>query len=321
MTRFDVAFAPLAVGVRSGFDESLYHGAAVAIGADGSIIASVGDPTVPIYPRSSLKPLQATAMVELGLALPDHLLAIVCASHDGAAPHLDAVSTVLDLFDLEVGDLRNTPSYPLDDATSLAARRAGVAASSLQQNCSGKHAGMLATCRINGWPVESYLASEHPLQVAITQSMERHGSRVHHVGVDGCGAPTHVLALDDLARSFAAIARSDSTVPASMVARPDLVGGPTRDVTIWMRAIPGLMAKDGADGVVGAALPDGRAFALKVASGHDGARRAAIAQGLRTLGLDVDRIAATAVARTRPVVFGHGCDVGSIVALEWTDRR
>ncbi len=311
------ACAPLAVGTRSGFDESLFHGAAVAVGADGSVTASVGDPTVPIYPRSALKPLQATAMVELGLELPDDLMAIVCASHDGAEMHLEAVTRVLRAFDLDVTDLGNTASYPLAESANLAARRAGVPASPLQQNCSGKHAGMLATCRLNGWPLEDYLEPGHPLQVAITASIRRHGSCVHHVGIDGCGAPTHVLALDDLARSFAALARSRSSVVSSMVARPDLVGGPTRDVTIWMRAVPGLVAKDGADGVMAAALPDGRAFAVKVAGGHDGARQAATVQGLRAIGVDVDRVAADAVAAVRPVVLGHGREVGSIEGLAW----
>lgn len=317
MTRFDDAFAPLAVAGRSGYEESLFHGAAVALGGDGAVIAAIGDPTVPIYPRSSLKPLQATAMAELGLELPDDLFAIVCSSHDGAAPHLAAVARVLDLFDLDVGDLCNTPAYPFGAQERTAALRAGSSPSSLCQNCSGKHAGMLATCRVNGWPTDGYLEPAHPLQAAITESIEHHGARVRHIGVDGCGAPTHVLALDDLARSFASIARSAGPVAASMVARPDLVAGATRDVTIWMRAIPGLVAKDGADAVMAGALPDGRVFALKVASGADGARQAATTQALRVLGIDVDRIAVDAVEHTRPVVLGHGHRVGQVEALEW----
>ena len=96
----------------------------------------------------------------------------------------------------------------------------------MHQNCSGKHAGMLATCCINGWPIDDYLDLEHPLQVAITASIEQHGAPVDHVGVDGCGAPTHAIGLADLARSFAshravAVGRVRGRCPA----RPDLVGG------------------------------------------------------------------------------------------------
>jgi len=290
----------------------------VALRPDGSVIAAVGDPTVSVYPRSALKPLQAMAMTELGLALPARLLAIVCASHDGCEAHTAAVRQVLALFDLDEADLRNTPSYPYDDRARDDAIREGVAPSSLQQNCSGKHAGMLATCRVNGWPVADYLAASHPLQVAITASIEGHGSPVHHVGIDGCGAPTHAIGLDDLARAFAGIASGRAAVADAMTSHPELVGGATRDVTVWMRAIPGLVTKDGADGVMAGALPDGRTFALKVAGGSDAARRAVTAEALRVLDIDVDGALGEALDATRPIVSGHGLEVGRIEALPWT---
>jgi len=107
MTRFDGAFEPIAFSTRSGFDESLYHGAAVALGPDGRTIASLGDPDIAVYPRSSLKPMQATAMVECGLELPGDLLAIVCASHDGTAMHTAAVLEVLGTVGLDDSALRN----------------------------------------------------------------------------------------------------------------------------------------------------------------------------------------------------------------------
>jgi L-asparaginase II len=317
MTRFDGAFGPLAVATRSGFEESLFHGAAVALGPDGSIVASVGDANLPVYPRSALKPMQATAMTELGLTLPDELMAIVCASHDGCGVHTDAVQQVLTRFDLNESDLRNTPSHPYDAEARDAAIRAGEPATSLAQNCSGKHAGMLATCRINGWSIADYLEPGHELQLAITGSIVTHGAPVHHIGVDGCGAPTHVIGLVELARAFAEIARSSTGVARGMTAHPDLVAGERRDTTLWMRALPGLVAKDGADGVMAAALPDGRAFALKVAGGSDQARRAATTGAMRVLGVDVDKALAEVVAATRPIVRGHGHEVGSIDPLPW----
>jgi L-asparaginase II len=317
MTRFDHAFAPVAVSTRSGFDESLFFGAGVVVDVEGAIACALGDPHVDVYARSSLKPLQASAMTELGLALPDHLLAIVCASHDGAPIHLEAVRRLLDLFDLDIADLQNTPSMPLDDTARAAAEQAGAAPSSLQQNCSGKHAGMLATCRINGWPLDEYLAPDHPLQLSITSTIERLAGPIAHIGVDGCGAPAHAFELLDLARAFSSIVRSESGVASAMTSRPELVGGPTRDVTMWMRAVPGLMLKDGADGVMAGALPDGSAFALKIGDGSDVARRVVTAEALRELGVDVDRVAAETVTATRADVLGHGDVVGHVEALPW----
>ncbi len=315
MTRFDGAFEPIAFATRSGYDESLYHGAAVALAPDGTAIATLGDPDVSVYPRSSLKPLQATAMAEQGLELPDGLIAIVCASHDGTEMHTAAVCAVLAAFGLDASALRNTPTFPLDDTTRMASIRAGEGPTSLHQNCSGKHAGMLATCRINGWSLDEYLHPAHPLQVAITRSIEHHGAPVDHVGIDGCGAPTHAIGLSDLARSFAAIARSQSEVARAMSARPDLVGGSGRDVTRWMTALPGLVMKDGADGVMAGAFPDGRAFALKIASGVDGARRAATAEALRILGVDAAELSVPLPAG--PAVLGHGHEVGRVEPLAW----
>jgi L-asparaginase II len=310
VTRFDDAFAPIAVATRSGFDESLHHGAGVALDTDGSISASVGDPTVVVYPRSCLKPLQAHAMLELGLTLPDELLAVACASHDGAPMHLEAVRAILGSFGLAESDLQNTPSHSLCDPHSQAAP------TSLQQNCSGKHAAMLATCVVNAWPVDTYLQADHPLQVAITASMTRLGCTVHHLGVDGCGAPTHAIGLDELAGAFAQL--SGGSVGSAMRAHPAMVGGTVRDVTLWMQAVPGLMAKEGAAGVMAGSLDDGRAFAFKIACGSDPARQAVTPQALRTIGVDVDGEASDTLDRVVVPMLGHGREVGRIEPLEWT---
>lgn len=316
-TRFDDAIAPVAVASRSGLDESLHHGAGVALDADGSICASVGDPDLAVYPRSALKPMQAQAMVELGLSLPPELLAVVCASHSGEAIHLDAARQILELHGLTEGDLANTPTYPYDEDAKIAACAAGIGPSSLQQNCSGKHAGMLAACLINDWPTTGYLDIEHPLQQAITSTIARLAdAAIDHVGIDGCGAPTHVMTLRQLARSFAELSRVDSASAEAMRSRPDLVGGTRRDVTTWMRAIPGLIAKEGAAGVMAAALPDGRAMAFKIADGSDAARRAVTTAGLAAMGVDLGEFG-DAVTDTSVAVLGHGLHVGEVRALNW----
>lgn len=310
MTRFDGAFAPIAVATRSGFDESLYHGAGVALAADGSLIAHVGDPRLVVYPRSCLKPMQAHAMVGLGLELPDELLAVACASHAGTPMHLDAVRAILARYGLDVSQLQNTAAPALSDPRSQP--------SSLRQNCSGKHAAMLATCVVNAWPTETYLDVEHPLQLAIVAAFGDLGCVVHHIGVDGCGAPTHALALDELAGAFARLASTDAPAARSMRATPLMVGGAEFDDTLWMRAVPGLMAKEGAAGMMAMALADGRAAAFKIADGSGLARQAVIPEALRVLGVDVDAAAPSARERAVVPVLGHGREVGRIVPLEWT---
>ncbi len=311
------SFAPAALVRRSGFDESLHHGAGVVLDAAGEVIASVGDPDLVVYPRSALKPLQAEAMVDLGLDLPAELLALVCASHDGDARHLDGVCRLLERYDFAVSDLANTPALPYGAEPRAAARAKGLEPSPLQQNCSGKHAGMLATCRINGWPTDGYLSYDHPLQQHIVATLERHGCVVHHIGVDGCGAPTHALALRELAAAFATVARSGSVIADAMSANPEWVAGPTRDVTLWMAAVPGLIAKEGAAGVMALALADGRAAAFKVADGSDAARRAVGVEALRRMGVDVDGELASVAAAVEVPTLGHGHPVGEVGALDW----
>jgi L-asparaginase II len=318
VTRFDGRIEPIAIATRSGLEESVHHGAGVAIGADGGVCASTGDPDLVVYPRSCLKPMQANAMIGAGLELDDRQLAVACASHDGSPEHLDAVRSVLERYGLAESDLRNTPARPYGAGARTAARVAGIEPSPLQQNCSGKHAAMLATCRVNGWPIEDYLDQHHPVQAAVTNGVEALGAVVHHVGIDGCGAPTHACSLRDLAAAFARLAAPGSAVARAMTANPELVGGPTRDVTLWMRAVPTLVAKEGAAGVMAAGLGDGRAVAFKVADGSDTCRQAVVVEALRAAGVDVDAHAARTSDAVAVPVLGHGRLVGRLEPIEWT---
>jgi L-asparaginase II len=317
VTRFDGAFGPIAVATRSGLEESLHHGAAVALDERGGLRAGVGDPDVVVYPRSSLKPLQAHAMVELGLDLDGPLLAVACASHDGAPRHLDAVRSILERFGFDENDLANSPGRPYGEAERDLARSAGVAPSALQHNCSGKHAAMLATCRINGWDTQTYLDVDHPLQRAITACLGDLGCSVRHVGVDGCGAPTHAVPLRQLAGAYARLATARGPVAVAMAEHPDLVAGSARDVTLWMKALPGLIAKEGAQGVMAASTSDGRAFAFKIADGCDRARRAVVPQALRAIGVDIDTLAPSTTTEVAVPVLGHGALVGMLDPLDW----
>ncbi len=312
------AYVPVAIASRNGFDESVHFGAVVLLGADGGIEFALGDPTVAIYPRSSNKPMQAVAMVRAGLRVEPPLLALVCASHDGTPVHLDAARRILSSAGLDESALANTPAYPLDAASAREVIRHDGGATALQMNCSGKHSGMVATCVHNQWPHDSsYLDVHHPLQRAITATIEAlAGEAVAHIGVDGCGAPAHAMSLIGLARCFRSIANGTAgaagdDVYSAMVAYPEMVGGNVRDVTHFMRHVPGLMAKDGADGVFAAALADGRAIALKIADGGDRARPPVMLAALDHMGLATDELAA---AVSRPVM-GHGRVVGTVRAV------
>lgn len=312
------AYVPVAVTQRSGFDESVHFGAVVALDTDGSIAFAVGDSQVSIYPRSSNKPLQALAMVRAGLDLPAELLALVCASHDGTLRHLAAARRILATAGLDEQALGNTPDLPLDEHSAHEVLRHGGGRTPLQMNCSGKHSGMLATCVANGWAHDlTYLDVDHPLQQRITDTIaDVTGASVLHIGVDGCGAPAHVMPLVGLARAFRSIAigaagAAGRAVYAAMTGHPDMVGGEHRDVTAFMRLVPGLMAKDGADGVFAAALPDGRAVALKIADGANRARPPVMAGALARLGVDVEAAAPVVAQHVR----GHGRIVGTVRSL------
>jgi len=260
----------------------------------------------PIYPRSSNKPMQADAMLRLGWQPTPEQLALACASHSGTARHVEVVRSTLDAAHLSEDALQNTADFPLDRPSAHAVIAAGGDPASILMNCSGKHAAMVATCRLNGWSTDDYLDPNHPLQRAITERIAELAGGVVHIGVDGCGAPAHVMSTVGLARAFRTLAMESGPVWSAMTTHPDLVGGDDRDVTRLMRLVPGLMAKDGAEGVFAAALPDGRAAAVKIADGNGRASGVVLAAALRTVGVQVDP-----VDLGQPIL-GHGEPVGRV---------
>jgi L-asparaginase II len=173
---------------------------------------------------------------------------------------------------------------------------------------------MLLTCQAAGWPTEGYLETGHPVQKAIATTIEElAGERVTAVGVDGCGAPQHALSLRGLTRAFRGLVQADPGTPEravadAMRAHPDLVGGAGRDVTALMSGVPGLLAKDGAEGVYVAALADGAAVAVKVDDGAARARMPVLVRELRRLGVEGAAIDALAEGP----VLGGGRPVGAV---------
>ena len=308
--------APLAVieVVRSGVVESVHLGVAVVLAPDGSVAAAAGDPDAPMLPRSANKPLQLAGMLRAGLALPPPDLAVCASSHSGEPMHADRVRALLAGAGIPADALVCPPSLPLGEAAAAAVLRAGGGPERVTMNCSGKHTAMLLTCAVNGWPLAGYADPGHPLQVAIRAAVEElAGQPVTAVAVDGCGAPLLGLSLAGLARAFARLVTATPGSPERAVADamreyPELVGGTGRDVTRLMAGAPGVLAKDGAEGVFAAGTPDGAAVAVKIADGTGRARTPLLVAALRRAG----RHAAVLDELAEVPVLGGGHPVGSI---------
>ena len=303
--------------VRSGFVESVHHGAVLALSADGTEVLSIGDVTTPIFPRSSNKPMQALAMLRAGLDLDGELLALASASHSGEDFHVDGVRRILAGAGLDESALQCPPDLPLDEQARLALVRSGGQADPIHMNCSGKHAAMLATCVINGWPIDTYRDPEHPLQQAILTVMEElAGEPVVAVGVDGCGAPVMAISLTGLARAFRTFALASGDTYEGRIAdafrgHPEWTSGTTREEAALMHAVPGSMNKGGADAVDAISLDDGRTVAVKIADGSQRARVPVTVAALKALGVTgsaLDQLAET-------VVRGGGEQVGVVRAV------
>ena len=301
--------------VRSGFVEGHHYGSAVVLAADGSVERAVGDVESPVLPRSCNKPVQALGMVRAGLDLDGELLALACASHSGEGFHLDGVRRILAGAGLSEDALQTPPDWPLDEAAKEALIRAGKPRSSIQMNCSGKHAAMLATCVINGWPTETYLNHGHSLQQAIAATFaELTGEEIQHVATDGCGAPLLSTSLTGLARAFQRLAQAtegpERKVAEAIRNHPAYVSGTTRDELTLLTSLPGSIGKAGAESCYVVALPDGRAFATKTSDGAARARPVVMAALLQQAGVDNAAVRETG----RHVLLGGGEPVGEIRA-------
>ena len=256
-------------------------------------------------------------MVRAGLPLDGALLALASASHSGERFHQDGARRILTEVGLDLEALQNPADLPYDETERADWVRAGRPATQLAHNCSGKHAAMLATCVENGWPTATYLQPEHPLQQLVADTVaDLAGEPVAAVGVDGCGAPVFAISLLGLAAAFARIATAPATSAEGRVAtalrcHPEWLGGTGRDVTALLRGVPGIIAKDGAEAVYAAALPDGRAVALKIADGGQRVRPVVLAALMRRLGVVspvLDELASVPV-------LGGGVPVGVIEAV------
>ncbi|CAO5156439.1 L-asparaginase [Frankia sp. AiPs1] len=322
-------------GLRSGepFVESVHHGTVVGLARDGSVALRIGAPEEPMFPRSAVKPFQAVAMLRAGLDrvflsrdIPADLLAVVASSHDGQSRHLVRVLEILSVAGVSTDALRCPPDLPLGAAALRAHLRSGGSAEPILMNCSGKHAGMIACCVAAGWSIDDYIDLEHPLQQIIRATVEELAAEpISGATVDGCGAPLFAISLTGLARGLQSMMLAEPGSPQrrvvdAMRAHPELVGGTGESDTELMRSVPGLLAKNGAEGVTLVATASGYTVAVKIA---DGAGRAGVPVALAALGrlgalpavsapgapsLDLAQLAVLGA----PTVLGGGRPVGSL---------
>jgi L-asparaginase II len=301
----------LAEVVRSGFVESRHHGSVVVLNASGATAASAGDVTGPIFPRSANKPLQTVGMLRAGLRPADPAdLALISGSHYGEPFHVQRVRAMLRSAGLEPAALKCPADLPLSVPERNALLRAGGGPVPILMNCSGKHAGMLATCVANDWSLGDYLDPKHPLQVALAAAVaDLTGEPVAATGVDGCGAPVFAFSLTALARASLRLVAAAPGTPERLVAdemrsHPELVAGTGAADTRLMQGVFGLLAKGGAEGVIAVAVPGVGAVAIKISDGAKRAVTPVLLSALRKLGV-------AAPVMTEPVL-GGGEPVGEV---------
>lgn len=277
--------------VRCDVVEATHRVHAVAV-SDGKVVASAGDPELATLFRSSAKPIQALPLVRSGTDLGDAEIAIACASHLHRPDQLEPVRRLLTAAGATEDDLECGPEP-----------------TRLEHNCSGKHAGMLLLCRLNGWPSEGYRLPSHPCQQVMLAEVATAAGvapEAMPTAIDGCGVVTFGLALERMAHAFSRIEALDGgrRVADAMRSRPELVRGYGAPDTELMRLGAGWIAKGGAEGLLCAAR-DGLGIALKV---EDGAQRPlgpALAVFLGELGLEVDGLARAEVVSSRGEVVGE----------------
>jgi L-asparaginase II len=324
---------------RNGRVESVHSGSIAVVDVDGRLVASSGDPDLFAYFRSSAKPFQAIPLIESGAAdyfgLTAAELALCCASHHGSARHQHAVEEFLSKLELPVDAMRCGSPLPIDDVAAGRILSGLDHASPLQCDCSGKHAGMLATCLRCGFPVETYREPSHPLQLEIRTVMGevcRLSADQLFLATDGCSVPTFGASIRSFAQAYATLgspnqaprgfgwehAAALNRLRQAMIAHPENVAGEGSIVTDLMALSGGkIVAKGGAEGLLCLAVPDRNiGIALRVADGSFRAHPPVVLELLKSLDLLDACLIAQIEAHHPAVVRNHnGWEVGGIVPV------
>lgn len=262
--------------IRSGKVESFHVGYGVITNPQGHLVRSYGDVKYATYVRSSAKPLQGMAVIRSGayadFGLTPRELAVICSSHSGEEQHTETVAQVFSKAGISPELLRCGAHPPIDKDSAKALQDQRIAVKQIHNNCSGKHAGMLATCVQLNLDPENYLDPQHPVQQYIYKIVREYCSEESiHRGVDGCSAPVFFLPLEKVALAFARISQRETEecrlIYDAMTQNPHLVGGNGRFDTVLMESYPGrIISKGGAEAVsaAGFIMPDGQVYGLAV---------------------------------------------------------
>lgn len=317
---------------RGNLVESRHYGDLAMVDRSGSLLWYVGDPLRVTYARSSAKPLQALPLVESGAAdafeMTDEEIALCCASHSGEAMHVERVRALLARLGLSETDLQCGVHPPYRSQMYEEILRTGQAVTAVHNNCSGKHAGMLAMAKYLGADVGTYLQADHPVQQQIlkvvTEVCEVAPDAIT-IGTDGCGVPVFAMPLQQLALAFAKFARpvgqaprrekAMSRIATAMMQHPELVAGTETFCTAFMGAKQGsLLGKAGAEGVYCAGLTDqGYGLCVKVDDGNPRAVYPAVLEALRQAKVVPDEVITQLQSFHRPILQNHqGTVVGRI---------
>lgn len=317
---------------RSGITESAHRGTIVVVTSDGKLQQGVGDPATVTFFRSAAKPVQAIPLLTSGAA--EHFgfggdeLAVMVASHSGEYFHVKTVTGILEKIGASEANLSCGAHPPLSLAASDSLVRAGREPGPLHNNCSGKHAGMLALCRFRGYPLEGYYKPDHPVQAEIRHSISAFTGIAAEqilVGVDGCGVPVFAIPLANMALAYARLCDSSwgdqktraaaNQIIQAMTGHPLMVGGTGRLDTMLMQAADGaLISKSGAEGVQCLGLPGkGIGIALKIEDGSGRAAGVLVLEVLEQLGiLSKPTMDEARELIVKPMVSPRGEPVGSI---------
>jgi L-asparaginase II len=328
-------FIPLVEIRRGDVVESIHHGAIAMVDDGGRLMAAAGDPGVTVFLRSAAKPAQALPLLRAGGAsrfgLDDAAIAVMIGSHSGEPFHLEAVRRILGAAGLDESALQCGAHTPFHRPTARALWRQGIEPGVLHNNCSGKHAGMLAAAVLAGADTRFYLEPDHPVQRQIRAAVETLAglpAGAARPATDGCSAPTFAVPLRAAALLYARLAAPDGApggfaealgrAADAMRARPEMVAGSDRLCTALIReSAGGVLAKIGAEGMFGLAFRrDGRGMglALKIADGDgERARFSAALEALRQAGALPDGPAASLRERFVGAIRSHRGDVvGSV---------
>lgn len=314
----------LAAKTRSGLVETLHDGAVAVVSADGDLIAWSGDIDRPFFLRSAGKPFQAAVAQKAGALLRPVELAVAAGSHDGHPVHVALVESMLQTVGLDASDLRCPPSWPLSsDAERRLAREGHLSPRPLWHNCSGKHAAWLRASRAQGWPIESYLAPDHPIQRQVVEMVSDLGQHMAEpVGIDGCGAPVLRTTTRVMALLYARLSSHLSLRPVfvAMHRYPALMSGSGHGdaaISVAMNAT----AKKGAEGCIGVALENRLGIAVKSWDGLQIVANVGAAAALDALGEPSPYVADQIAKIGRPKVMGGDVQVGELeprVELRWS---